>query len=130
MKLLFRLLVTAVSGISSLYFFFWVGGTALTILHAPFWIVSALSVAVAIIVGRYVWAHTAGLQAGLISSMFLGALTTGGIGFAGGFFGPIIFMPGANQGPLLGIFITGPLGFVLGGIGGAVYWRVRGPKPL
>jgi hypothetical protein len=45
---------------------------------------------------------------------------------ADGFFGPLIFTPDANQGPLLGIFITGPLGFVLGGIGGGIYWAARG----
>ncbi|GDY18327.1 hypothetical protein LBMAG55_16500 [Verrucomicrobiota bacterium] len=44
----------------------------------------------------------------------LGASILGGIGFLGGFFGPMIFKPEANQGPLLGIFITGPLGAVLG----------------
>ena len=38
-----------------------------------------------------------------------GALVVGGIGFVGGFFGPMIFAPEANQGPLLGLFITGPL---------------------
>jgi hypothetical protein len=38
----------------------------------------------------------------------------GGFGFCAGFFGPIIFVPGANQGPLLGIFITGPLGILVG----------------
>jgi len=32
-----------------------------------------------------------------------------------------VFAPDANQGPLLGIFITGPLGAVLGAIGGFVY---------
>lgn len=42
----------------------------------------------------------------------------GGIGFVGGFFGPILFTPDANQGPLLGIFITGPLGLVVGAIVG------------
>ncbi|RVD68676.1 MAG: hypothetical protein E5Y89_20345 [Mesorhizobium sp.] len=35
------------------------------------------------------------------------------IGFLGGFVGLVIFTPEANQGPLLGIFITWPLGFVL-----------------
>ncbi|TGP66964.1 hypothetical protein EN858_34710 [Mesorhizobium sp. M4B.F.Ca.ET.215.01.1.1] len=39
------------------------------------------------------------------------------VGFLGGFVGPVIFTPEANQGPLLGIFITGPLGFVLGLVG-------------
>jgi hypothetical protein len=38
----------------------------------------------------------------------------GAVGFAGGFFGPILLTPEANQGPLLGIFITGPLGFIAG----------------
>jgi hypothetical protein len=58
----------------------------------------------------------------------LGALAIGGIGFSAGFFGPILFDPGANQGPLLGIFITGPLGFLLGAVGGAVYWFTRGRR--
>ena len=52
-----------------------------------------------------------------------GAALVGGIGFVAGFFGPIIFAPEANQGPLLGIFITGPLGFVVGGLAGLVYAR-------
>jgi len=51
------------------------------------------------------------------------------IGFLCGFVGPVIFTPEANQGPLLGIFITGPLGFVLGGIGGGIYWAARGRHP-
>ena len=49
----------------------------------------------------------------------------GGIGFAGGFFGPIIFHPDANQGPLLGIFITGPAGFVIGLVYGVVRELLR-----
>jgi len=44
----------------------------------------------------------------------------GVIGFLGGFVGPVIFTPEANQGPLLGIFITGPLGFILGLVVGLV----------
>jgi hypothetical protein len=54
----------------------------------------------------------------------LGALGIGFVCFAAGFFGPIIFAPESNQGPLLGIFITGPLGAVAGAIIGAlVAWR-------
>ena len=37
-------------------------------------------------------------------------------GFVAGFLGPIIFVPEANQGPLVGIFISGPAGFALGAI--------------
>jgi hypothetical protein len=32
----------------------------------------------------------------------------------------MIFAPDANQGPMLGLFITGPGGFVLGGVVGAL----------
>ena len=49
----------------------------------------------------------------------------GGISFLCGFFGPIIFMPSSNQGPLLGIFITGPLGFLVGCVIGLIVTRNR-----
>jgi hypothetical protein len=42
------------------------------------------------------------------------AFSLAAIGFVGGFFGPMILAPDANQGPMLGIFITGPLGFLCG----------------
>lgn len=46
------------------------------------------------------------------------ALITGAVGFSAGFFGPMLLAPDANQGPLLGILITGPLGMILGGLVG------------
>jgi len=56
-------------------------------------------------------------------------LIVGGIGFCAGFFGPMVFAPDANQGPLLGIFITGPLGALFGAIGGVVHGvRRRSPS--
>ena len=56
------------------------------------------------------------------------ACMVGGIGFIIGFVGPMVFTPESNQGPLLGIFITGPLGFIIGGaIGAYVDWR-RGKR--
>ena len=58
-------------------------------------------------------------------STLIGGVILGGIGFVGGFFGPVIFAPQANQGPMLGIFITGPLGFVLGAIIGCVVGVIR-----
>lgn len=54
-----------------------------------------------------------------------GALVLGGLGFIGGFFGPMIFAPEANQGPLLGLFITGPGGAALGAVVGWLVWRKR-----
>jgi hypothetical protein len=56
----------------------------------------------------------------MIASIARWALILGIVGFLGGFVGPIVFIPGANQGPLLGIFITGPLGVVIGAIVGLV----------
>jgi hypothetical protein len=44
----------------------------------------------------------------------------GAVGFALGFVGPLLVMPGANLGPLLGILMTGPGGFVLGVLAGAL----------
>ena len=61
---------------------------------------------------------------GILRAAMRPALIACGIGFAGGFFGPMIFAPGANQGPMLGIFITGPIGFLLGLIYGVIReWR-------
>jgi hypothetical protein len=47
-------------------------------------------------------------------SVLIWALGLGAVGFAAGFFGPIIFAPDANQGPLVGILFSGPGGLVLG----------------
>jgi len=47
-------------------------------------------------------------------------LALGAVGFACGFFGPIALVPEANQGPLLGIFITGPGGALFGLVAGVV----------
>ncbi len=45
---------------------------------------------------------------------FLWISILGVAGFLAGFLGPIFFVPEANQGPLVGIFITGPGGALLG----------------
>ncbi|HPQ39569.1 MAG TPA: hypothetical protein PLV45_04285 [bacterium] len=59
----------------------------------------------------------------------LWAVVLGGTGFVCGFFGPVHLNPGANQGPLLGIFFTGPAGvaagLLLGGILAALKTGVR-----
>src|SRR5262249_44091032 len=47
------------------------------------------------------------------------------IGFTFGFLGPLIATPHANQGPLLGIFVTGPAGLMLGAFGGLIRNVVR-----
>lgn len=55
----------------------------------------------------------------------LGAIILGFIGFWAGFAGPIIFTPESNQGPLLGILLTGPLGCIVGAAVGYVVWTVK-----
>ena len=64
----------------------------------------------------------------ILKSAFRFGLILGGIGFVGGFVGPMLFTPEANQGPMLGIFITGPLGFMLGAFMGAFVAVFRTPK--
>ncbi|MFN7984080.1 MAG: hypothetical protein U0Q11_19710 [Vicinamibacterales bacterium] len=130
MNTVFRAALTFVSSVSALYFVFWFGGALLLAVHAPAALSIVLALVAAVAAGRYVWSATATVQSGMVNSVMLGALVTGGIGFAGGFFGPIVFMPEANQGPLLGLFITGPLGCILGAVGGAVHWVVRGRQRL
>ena len=48
MKHLFRLLITFVSGVSALYFVFWVGGAILLALHLPLWLSTVMSLAAAV----------------------------------------------------------------------------------
>lgn len=56
-------------------------------------------------------------------------LFVGGIAFLVGFLGPMILNPQGNQGPLLGIFITGPGGFVAGTAWGMYRAVARGRGP-
>jgi hypothetical protein len=48
------------------------------------------------------------------------AVALGVVCFLVGFVGPIVLRPDLPQGPLLGIFFTGPLGAIVGAIWGAV----------
>ena len=81
-----------------------------------------LSAPIALIVGLYTWKSFKNDKAGIIATTLTGAILMGGIAFSGGFFGPMILAPSANQGPLLGILITGPAGIVIGAIAGYFYW--------
>jgi uncharacterized membrane protein YeaQ/YmgE (transglycosylase-associated protein family) len=59
------------------------------------------------------------------------AAALGGTGFLCGFVGPILLNPGANQGPLLGLFITGPGGAALGALLGSLLGgRPNSPRLL
>jgi len=55
-----------------------------------------------------------------IATSWRAGWSVGAVGLALGFVGPLLVMPEANLGPLLGILITGPGGFVVGALVGAV----------
>jgi hypothetical protein len=124
MKDIGRLVLTCAAFVAAYFFTFWVPGSLLPI-GDRFWIAMILALVVAYYAARFVWRRTASLPDGPFATAGLGAAIVGAIGFIGGFFGPIIFAPDANQGPLLGLFITGPLGVVAGAIGGYIYGATR-----
>ena len=57
-------------------------------------------------------------------------IVLGAVGFVCGFVGPMVFSPDANQGPMLGLFVTGPGGALLGAILGLIVGAVRLPGPI
>lgn len=82
----------------------------------------------AVFAARATWFRTASAAPSALGYAGYGAAVLGSIGFAGGFFGPMIFAPEANQGPLLGIFITGPGGALLGAALGLVYGATQASR--
>lgn len=131
MKTFLRIFLVFFVFISVYFFVYWVpfslirGKLGLTTDSLIPTIVSWL---IAIIVAYFTWKKTGNLSNGLGSHILMGGLIIGGISFFAGFFGPMIFDPGANQGPLLGLFITGPIGFVVGLIAGGIYWKIKRVK--
>ena len=132
MKPILRILLAIVTVPVIYYFVFW----SLALLLPPFktqqWMrifTSIVPLLCAIFAGWFVWRKKLeSVKLGLILYILIGAVPLGVVGFSAGFFGPIIFTPESNQGPLLGIFITGPLSFVTGGITGGMYWKSRHKK--
>ena len=55
-----------------------------------------------------------------ISASWRAGWWVGGVGLGLGFIGPLVLSPQASLGPLLGILLMGPVGFVLGAVIGAV----------
>lgn len=110
------------------YFVYWLP-FAFVPLEQRQWVASLVSLLCAVLAGRFVWARSAQPGRSPLVAMSYGALALGGIGFCAGFFGPLLLAPEANQGPLLGLLITGPLGFVLGAIGGLIYWLTHRDRP-
>jgi len=125
--LVVRILAMLVIVPATYYFVYWVPVSLL-----PFTehrgIPELVSFLCAVSVGWFAWRRLGTGPNGPIASAFLGAVVLGAIGFSAGFFGPLILTPEANQGPLLGIFITGPLGFLLGAVAGLAWWLMQGRR--
>ena len=120
-----RMFLSVLVGIATFYFVFWVPFSLIAFPGS--WLIAIpASIGCGIATGKYVWRATESSNAGgLAYSTLGGAFIVGGVAFAAGFFGPMIFTPESNQGPLLGLLITGPLGFVLGGVSGLVWGLTR-----
>lgn len=127
MKLAFRVLL-AIFTLGATYFFvYWVPLSFIRgSLEWPI-ITNLIALAAGMAVGYFVWKSTGKLSDNLSRYVFLGGILTGTLLFLAGFFGPMIFTPANNQGPILG-FILGPIGFVMGLLLGGLYWRFRKGK--
>lgn len=131
----FRATLAIVGAVAAFYFALWAPGSLLQRVGLPLWTVVALSLALSVLACRFIWRSLPAAKTSPARSadkpqraMILGALLVGAVGFAGGFLGPMMMTPGANQGPLLGMFITGPLGAVLGAGLGWFWWATyKGP---
>ncbi|HZZ41306.1 MAG TPA: hypothetical protein VFE58_00075 [Tepidisphaeraceae bacterium] len=127
-KFLFRLLISFIAFVATYYFVYWLP-CSLPPLNTHRSTAFFISLACAAAAGWFIWSHTRSLSKGLIASIAYGAILLGSIGFVAGFFGPIILTPDSNQGPLIGIFITGPAGALIGAIAGLIVWLIRRDKP-
>lgn len=116
-----RVALTTVVVLSTWYFVFW--SPLCVIPSEDFWLRGLVAIVCAAVAGGFVWSRSSARErkTSIVSSVAYGAIVVGSIGFAVGFFGPILWAPDANQGPLLGIFITGPSGVVAGAVGGLVH---------
>lgn len=111
--------------VSTYFFTYWMGSALVFGADFPPEVPHYGSLLLGVAAGAAAWRLLGRAPGGLLRSVALGALITGAVGFAGGFFGPLLLTPGSNQGPLLGLLFTGPAGFVLGAVGGAAVWLLR-----
>ena len=128
MSTISKSILSAVAAVSTYYFVFWIPGSFLraALPDEGFgWVIFVVSLISALLVASILWKVLESDSKGALSKSFKWAIITGGVGFALGFFGPLLFSPGANQGPMLGLFVTGPGGFIAGGIGGLCKWYFK-----
>ncbi len=97
-------------------------GTILTITTSvSHWVATAVSLVCAAFAAWFTWKLVAGERISTWVAVTGGALILGGLFFTLGFLGPMVISKDTNQGPMIGLFIAGPLGVIMGAIGGYVY---------
>ncbi len=128
MKNALRIILVFFAFVSMYFFTFWVPLSFAPGLRNIAWLPNIISLLVAGGVAFFLWKKTGSFSNGLASSILVGGIILGAIGFVGGFFGPLVFYPEANTGPLLGILYTGPIGFVVGLFAGGLYWFLKTKK--
>lgn len=125
MKTAMRIIMTFFAFIATYYFIYWVPLSLIPAVRKVAMLPTIIALLIAITIAVAVWKGMRATSHNLAYHILMGGIIVGAIGFVLGFFGPIIFNFGGNQGPLLGLFFTGPIGFILGLIAGAVYWKVK-----
>lgn len=128
MKTIIRILITFIAFAASFFFIYWVPFAFIPAARETEIIPALVGIAAGIFVSIYTWKRTGSISNSLAGSILTGGIIVGSICFIGGFIGPIIFYSESNLGPLLGIFITGPIGFVAGLIGGGLFWIIKEKK--
>ncbi|MBN7813911.1 hypothetical protein [Algoriphagus pacificus] len=130
-----RAVITVFTFLGSYYFSYWLIVILLAVLFGEEFdlkwgtiLINVVSLALAVYLAKIVWSKnilTKNSTIPLGKYILTGAIAVGITGFLIGFIGPMIFTPDSNQGPMLGIFITGPAGLVLGAIGGLIFGLIK-----
>ena len=89
-----------------------------------------VSLSIAVLSALIVWKKTKHISNNLATHIIVGGLIVEPIGFTLGFFTSIVMTPVSNYGPLTGIFIAAPIGFVIGLLSGWIYWKMMGERYL
>lgn len=81
------------------------------------WLYLALATVVALSAGLFFRSYDVGGRTTVLLSL-AGAVVLGAIGFVAGFWYPGLFRSHGNLAPLVGVFVTGPIGVVCGALVG------------
>ena len=125
MKTPLRIILTFFAVVAGFYLSLYVPSILLPGAHINKLIHISVALLIAAGIGVFLWKKSGSISNSQVKYILLGGIIVGAIGFISGFIVPIILDPSANQGPLLGIFITAPLGFLIGLLGGGFYWRIK-----